>query len=91
MTKTELIAVVAEKTGTTKSKAGEIITATFDEIAACLASEKRFQLVDFGTFEVRERAARTGRNPATGEVIEIPASKGVGFKAGKNLKFVVNA
>ena len=89
MNKTELIAKVAESTGTTKKEAEKAVTATFDTICAALAAGDKVQLVGFGTFEVKERAARTGRNPRTLESIEIPASKLPVFKAGKALKDTV--
>ena len=86
MNKTELIAVVAEKVGMTKKDAEKVINATVDAITAALKAGDKVQLVGFGAFEVKERAARTGKNPATGETIKIEASKAVVFKAGKALK-----
>ena len=86
MNKTELIAKVAEMTGTTKKDAEQAVSATFEAISAALAGGEKVQLVGFGTFEVKERAARTGRNPKTKEAIEIAASKYPVFKAGKALK-----
>ena len=89
MNKTELIAKVAESTGTTKKEAEKAVAATFDTICAALAAGDKVQLVGFGTFEVRERPERKGRNPQTKEEITIPASKLPAFKAGKALKDAV--
>ena len=89
MNKIELIAKVAESTGTTKKEAEKAVAATFEAITAALAEGDKVQLVGFGTFEVKERAARTGRNPRTMETIEIAASKLPVFKAGKALKDTV--
>ena len=86
MNKTELIAAVAEKTGLSKKDTESAITAAIEAIVECLANEDKVQLVGFGSFEVKERAARTGKNPATGEQIDIPASKAPAFKAGKAFK-----
>ena len=89
MNKTELTAVVAEKAGITK-KAGEAaVSAVFEAIGEALKTEGKVQLVGFGSFEVKERAAHSGRNPQTGEAIEIAASRTVVFKAGKQLKDAV--
>lgn len=91
MNKTELVAQVAEKTGLTKKVTQECIEAVLESIQEALVAEEKVQLVGFGTFEVRERKARQGRNPQEPEkVIEIPASKAPVFKAGKGLKEVVN-
>ena len=90
MNKTELVAAIAEKTGLTKKDAEKALKAFTDVIAAELVKGEKVQLVGFGTFEVAERAARTGKNPQTGEAINIPASKAPKFKAGKALKDVVN-
>lgn len=86
MTKVELIAAVAEKTGLTKKDADQAVNATLDAISEGLKHDGKVQIVGFGTFEVRARAARDGKNPATGEKIFIPASKVPAFKAGKSLK-----
>ena len=86
MNKTELIATVAEKTGATRKDAELILTTMLEVIGDELAKGGRVQLVGFGTFEVRERAARTGINPRTKQTIEIAASKNPVFKAGKALK-----
>lgn len=90
MNKTELIDIVAAKTGQTKKAADASIAAVFDAISEELAKGGKLQLVGFGTFEVKERAARTGRNPKTKEAINIPASKAPVFKAGKALKEAVS-
>jgi DNA-binding protein HU-alpha len=90
MKKPELAAAIAEKAGVTKEKAGEIINAITDEITNAMAKNDPVTLIGFGTFSVRERSARTGKNPQTGASIQIPASKSVGFKAGKSLKDSVN-
>ncbi len=86
MTKTELIATVAASTGTTKKDAERIVNATFETIAAQLAAGEKVQLAGFGIFEVKDREARTGRNPVTGESIQIAATRAPSFKAGKALK-----
>ena len=89
MNRTELINAVSEKTGLTKKAADESITAVFDAITGELANGGKVQLIGFGTFEVRNRGARTGRNPQTKEPIAIAASKAPVFKAGKALKDAV--
>ena len=89
MNKTELIAAVAEKAELSKKDAEAAITAMVDAITGALSQEEKVQLVGFGSFEVKNRAARTGRNPRTKEVVEIPASKVPVFKAGKALKDAV--
>ena len=86
MNKTELIAEVAEKAELSKKDAEAAITATIDAITAALCREEKVQLVGFGSFEVKQRAARIGRNPKTKEAIEIPASKAPVFKPSKALK-----
>lgn len=91
MTKQDFITAVAEKTGFTKKDTETTLHAVFETISETLASGDKLQFVGFGTFEVRERAARTGRNPRKpDETIEIPASKQPVFKAGKVLKDTVN-
>lgn len=85
MSKAELIEHVAEQAGLSKKAAGEAVDAVFDGIAKALKKEGSFTLIGFGGFAVRKRAARTGRNPQTGEEIKIKASKAVGFKASKTL------
>ena len=89
MNKTELIASVAQKTELTKKDAEKAVKAVFDTVAQELAAGGKVQVIGFGTFEVRERAARKGRNPQTGKEIKIAASKVPGFKAGKALKDAV--
>lgn len=90
MNKTELIAKVAEATEMTKKDATQSVEAVLDSITEALRSGDKVQLIGFGNFEVRERAARKGRNPQTGEEIDIPASKVPAFRPGKQLKEVVN-
>ncbi len=89
MKKAELAAIVAEKAGLTKKDADKAITAVVEAITEALAKGDKVQLIGFGTFDVRERAARTGLNPRTKETIEIPASKQPAFKAGQALKDAV--
>ena len=86
MNKAQLIDSVAAATDMSKADAGRAVDATLSAVAGSLASEDSVALVGFGTFNVRHRAARMGRNPQTGESIQIQASKSVGFKAGKALK-----
>lgn len=90
MNKGELIEKVAGKTNVSKADAGRVIDGVFDEIAGALARGGDVRLVGFGTFSVSRRKATTGRNPRTGEAIQIPASKQAKFKAGKELKSKVN-
>ena len=90
MNKTELAAIVADKADISKEKANEVVTAITDEITAALAREDSVSLIGFGSFVRRSRAARKGKNPQTGEEIDIKASNSVGFKAGKALKASVN-
>ena len=90
MNKTELVAAVAEKTGLTKKDAEAAVKAFTDVVSAQLKKGDKVQLVGFGTFEVSKRAAREGRNPQTGAVMKIPASKAPKFKPGKALKDLVN-
>ncbi|PEZ50898.1 DNA-binding protein [Priestia megaterium] len=78
--------VVATKSELTKQDTKKAVDALFETISNTLANEEKIQLIGFGTFEVRERAARTGRNPQTGEEMMIPASKVPAFKPGKELK-----
>ncbi|MCI1903718.1 HU family DNA-binding protein [Enterococcus hirae] len=87
--KAELIENVASKTGLTKKDATAAVDAVFSTIQSTLAKGEKVQLIGFGNFEVRQRAARKGRNPQTNEVIEIPASKVPAFKPGKALKDAV--
>ncbi|PYZ94501.1 DNA-binding protein [Salipaludibacillus keqinensis] len=89
MNKTELINAVAEKTELSKKDATSAVDAVFEVITGSLQKSEKVQLIGFGNFEVRERAARKGRNPQTGEEIEIPASNVPAFKPGKALKDAV--
>ena len=86
MNKTELINQVAERAEVTKKDAEKAVNAIIDSITAALAAGDKIQLTGFGSFEVKDRAARVGRNPRTGEATEIPASRTPVFKAGKALK-----
>ena len=90
MNKAELVAAVAAKTGDTKKSAESNVNAFIEVVKEALKSGEKIQLVGFGSFEVRKRAARKGRNPQTKEEIKIPASKAPVFKAGKALKETVN-
>lgn len=90
MNKAELVEAMATKSGLTKKDAEAILNAFTDVVAEELKKGEKVQLVGFGTFEVAERAERTGRNPQTGEEITIAACKAPKFKAGKALKDVVN-
>ena len=89
MNKSELINSVAESAGLTKKDATAAVEAVFETIQTTLGQGDRVQVIGFGTFEVRERAARKGRNPQTGKEIDIAASKVPAFKAGKALKDAV--
>ena len=86
MNKTELIGQVAAKTGMTKKDVEKVVSAFFATVEGSLKEGDKVQLVGFGTFEVRERKSRKGRNPQTGEEINIPAARVPAFKAGKVLK-----
>ncbi|NLZ38920.1 MAG: HU family DNA-binding protein [Firmicutes bacterium] len=86
MNKSELISVVAEKTGFTKKDTEKVVNAVFDGIGEALAKGDKVQIIGFGTFDVRDRKEREGRNPATGETITIPAVRVPVFKPGKALK-----
>ncbi len=90
MNKSDLIAAIAAKTGDTKKNAEATVNAFVDVVTNALVKGDKVQLVGFGSFEVRKRAARKGRNPQTKEEIKIPASKAPVFKAGKALKDLVN-
>ena len=90
MNKTELVAAMAEKAQISKKDAEAALKAFTDVVAEELKKGEKIQLVGFGTFEVSERAARTGRNPQTGEEMNIAASKAPKFKAGKALKDSIN-
>lgn len=86
MNKTDLVNAVAQKTELTKKDTTKAVDAVFEAITDALANGDKVQLIGFGNFEVRERAARTGRNPQTGAEIEIAATKVPAFKPGKALK-----
>ena len=90
MTKAELVTMVAEKADLTKKDAEKAISAVVDSISETLAKGEKIQLVGFGTFEVRERPERTGRNPRTKETITIPATKVPAFKAGQGFKAAIS-
>ena len=91
MNKSELIEVVALKADLKKKEAEAAVNAVFSAFEDALVAGEKVQLIGFGTIEVKTKAARTGRNPATGETITIPASKQIKFAAGKTLKDKVNA
>lgn len=90
MNKTDLVNAVAEQAELSKKDASRAVDAVFESITGALKEGNKVQLVGFGSFEVRERSARKGRNPQTGEEIEIPATKNPAFKPGKQLKEAVN-
>lgn len=90
MTKAELVATVADKSGLDRKAADKAVVAVFDSIKKALIEGDKVQIIGFGTFENRTRSARKGRNPRTGEEIEIGPSKLPSFKAGKGLKEAVN-
>ena len=90
MNKTELIAAIAEKTELSRKDAEKALKAFTEVVEEELKKGEKIQLVGFGTFEVSERAAREGRNPQTGETMQIAASKSPNFKAGKALKDAIN-
>ena len=89
MNKTELIAAAAEQAGVSKKDTEAVINAALDAVTSALKKGEKVQVVGFGSFEVKSRSARTGRNPRTKEAIKIPASKVPTFKAGKVLKDAV--
>ncbi|WP_267899211.1 MULTISPECIES: HU family DNA-binding protein [Modicisalibacter] len=90
MRKPELAAAIAERADLSKDKASQVLNVILDEITGSVAKGQDVSLIGFGSFTVRERAARTGKNPQTGESLTIPASKTVAFKAGKALKDAVS-
>ncbi|MXY16143.1 MAG: HU family DNA-binding protein [Acidobacteria bacterium] len=90
MNKKELIGAVAEATGVDGGTVGQTVDAVLETVAAGLAAGESVTIPGFGTFEVRERRARTGRNPQTGETIEIAASRAAAFRAGKALRERLN-
>lgn len=89
MNKSELIASIAEKSGLTKKDVETVINGLLDEITGALSKGDKVQFVGFGTFETRKRASRSGRNPQTGAVIQIPETTVPAFKAGNKLKEAV--
>ncbi len=89
MNKTELVNAIAAKTGLSKKDSDAALAATVEAITEALKAGDKVALIGFGTFEVRERSARTGKNPATGETIQIAACKAPAFKAGQALKNAV--
>lgn len=91
MNKAELVAAIAESAELSKKDAEKALKAFTDIVTEEMKKGEKIQLVGFGTFEVSERAARTGRNPQSGEAMEIAASKAPRFKAGKALKDAINA
>ena len=91
MNKNDLISSVAESSSLTKADAGRAVDGVFESIASALSSGNDVRIVGFGSFSVANRAASTGRNPRTGEEIQIPASKQPKFKAGAPLKSAVNS
>jgi DNA-binding protein HU-alpha len=90
MRKPDLAAYIADKADLPTSQANDVLSAILDQITMSLSRKESVTLIGFGTFEVRHRNARTGKNPQTGAPIEIAASNTVGFKAGKALKESVN-
>ena len=91
MNKTELVAAIADKTELSKKDSEKALKAFIDVVGEELKKGEKIQLVGFGTFEARKRNARTGKNPQSGEAIEIPAATVPAFKAGKAFKDMVNA
>jgi DNA-binding protein HU-beta len=91
MNKGDLIKSIADQAGINKNQATDALNAVIDGVSAALKSGDKVTLIGFGTFSVSERAARTGRNPSTGETIEIAAKKQIKFKPGKELDDAVNA
>lgn len=90
MTKADFIAKVAEAAGTTKTDAEKVFNATFEAITDLLAAGDSLQILGFGKFETKDRAAREGRNPLTGETLQIPAKKVPSFSAADKLKAACN-
>ncbi len=91
MNKSELIASAADAAEMSKADMGRALDAILETIQSAVAAGEKVSITDFGNFERRERAARTGRNPQTGETMEVPASKAPAFKPGKKFKDRVNA
>lgn len=90
MRKPDIAAIIADKADISVAKANDVLSVILDEITNALSRKEPVSLIGFGTFESRHRNARTGKNPQTGEVIQIAASNTVGFKPGKALKDSVN-
>ncbi|MCI5824190.1 MAG: HU family DNA-binding protein [Candidatus Gastranaerophilales bacterium] len=90
MNKEELVQELAKKTNISQKKAAEVVTSLVESIQTAVSKGKKVTLVGFGTFEARKRAARTGRNPQTGDTIKIEAKKVPAFSAGKKFKEMVN-
>ncbi len=90
MNKNDLVAAVADSTGFSKTDAAKAVESVFNEITIALTNSEEVRLVGFGSFSVANRAASRGRNPRTGEPMQIPASRQPKFKAGKGLKAAVN-
>ncbi len=90
MNKQELLSAISEKSGLTKKDSEAALTAFIETVQESLKKGDKVQLIGFGSFEVRERAARSGKNPLTGEPMDIPAAKVPAFKAGRALKDLVN-
>lgn len=86
MNKADLISAISDNSGLTKKDCEKVYAATFNAIAGALADGEKIQVLGFGTFEVRDRSARVGKNPSTGEKMDIPATRYPAFKAGKALK-----
>ena len=90
MNKNDLVSAVADNAGMTKADAAKAVDGVFESVSGALSSGDEVRIVGFGTFSVAKRKATTGRNPRTGEAINIPASRQPKFKAGKGLKAAVN-
>lgn len=90
MNKKGLVSIVMKKTGATREDAGNYVNAVLDSVKECLASGNDLMLTGFGSFSLRQRKARKGRNPATGEPVDIPEYKTVTFRPGKELRNTVN-
>lgn len=90
MTKRELVIRVANKMGQTQSEIGKVVEATFEALSQALAEGKRWELRDFGVFEVKTRASRIGRNPRTGDQVPVPQRRVVTFRPGKKMKEAVS-
>jgi DNA-binding protein HU-beta len=89
MTRVDLVEAVARRAGVTKAEAGRVVNAVFESVREALSRGEKITLTGFGTFEVRQRAERVGRNPQSGERITIPAQRTAAFRAGKSLKEAV--